>query len=55
MTEKPTLEVCLSPEMWPLFDATKKTVVVIDILRATTTIAFALSKGLEKIISSQKI
>lgn len=55
MSNKPSIEVCLSPNMWPLFDARDKTVVVIDILRATTTIAVAFQNHIDKIIPVETI
>lgn len=46
----PTLEVCLSPALWPQFDPQHKVAVVIDVLRATSTIATALANGAEAVI-----
>ena len=47
---KQHIDVCLSPMMLPLYDLQGKVVVVIDILRATTTICTALANGAEKVI-----
>lgn len=48
--KKLTLDVCLSPIMLPLYDLEGKIVVVIDVLRATSTICIALEHGAKKII-----
>lgn len=51
MTEKKnSLEVCFSPALFPTYDAKDKMVVLVDILRATTTICAALHHGVKKII-----
>ena len=42
---KPRLEVCLSPALLHLFDVKDVVVVIIDIFRATSTIAAALDNG----------
>lgn len=47
---KPTLEVCLSPALLHLFDTKNKVVVVIDVFRATSTIAAVLHNGAQYII-----
>ncbi len=44
------IEVCPSPESIHLFDLKGKIVVVVDILRATSTMTVALAKGITKII-----
>ena len=49
MSSKPTIEVCFSPEQLHLFDINDKIVVVVDILRATTTIAWALHNGVSSV------
>ena len=46
----PKLEVVLTPALLPLYDLQKKVVVVIDILRATTSICVAFQTGVKKII-----
>lgn len=48
--ELPRLEVCLSPALLHLFDTQNTIVVIIDIFRATSTIAAALGNGAECII-----
>jgi len=47
---KPTLEVILTPALLPLYNLQNKIVVVIDILRATTSICVAFQNGVNKII-----
>ncbi|HVY74167.1 MAG TPA: 2-phosphosulfolactate phosphatase [Puia sp.] len=47
---RPQLHTCLSPAMLNLYDATQATVVIIDILRATSTIATALFNGARHVI-----
>lgn len=46
----PLLEVCLSPALLHLFDTKDTTVVIIDIFRATSTIAAALDNGATQVI-----
>lgn len=46
----PTLYTCLSPALLNLFEVTSSIVVIIDVLRATSTIATALSNGAKSII-----
>jgi 2-phosphosulfolactate phosphatase len=47
---KPTLFTCLSPALLHLYDVKNTIVVVIDVLRATSTIATALHNGAKEII-----
>lgn len=47
---KPSLEVCLSPALLHLFDTEGKIVVIIDVFRATSTIAAALDNGAKEVI-----
>ena len=47
---KPTLYTCLSPALLHLYNVRECIVVVIDILRATSTIATALHNGAKEII-----
>jgi len=44
-SNKPTLHTCLSPALLNLYDVNSSIVVIIDILRATSTIASALYNG----------
>ncbi|PWV54026.1 2-phosphosulfolactate phosphatase [Chitinophaga sp. S165] len=48
--QKPTLEVCLSPALLHLYDVKNSIVVIIDVLRATSTICTALYNGAAKVI-----
>ncbi len=50
MSNKPQLEVCLSPALLHLFDTKDRIVVIIDVFRATSTIAAALDNGAKSII-----
>lgn len=52
---KPTLHTCLSPALLHLYDVKYTVVVVIDILRATSTIATALYNGAKEIIPVDSI
>lgn len=47
---KPKLEVCLSPALLHLFDTNDAAVVIIDVFRATSTIAAALHNGAKAVI-----
>jgi 2-phosphosulfolactate phosphatase len=47
---KPGLWVCLSPALLPLYDIGHCAVVIIDVLRATSTIATALHHGASRVI-----
>jgi 2-phosphosulfolactate phosphatase len=47
---KPTLHTCLSPALLHLYNVKNTIVVVIDVLRATSTIATALHNGAREII-----
>lgn len=46
----PQLEVCLSPALLHLYDTRDRVVVIIDVFRATSTIAAALHNGAKYII-----
>lgn len=48
--KKPTIYTCLSPALLHLYDVKNTIVVVIDVLRATSTIATALNNGAREII-----
>ncbi len=50
MTTKPTIHTCFTPALLHLFDVEKSIVVIIDVLRASSTIAAALSNGAKAII-----
>jgi 2-phosphosulfolactate phosphatase len=50
MSTKPKLEVCLSPALLPLYDLSGASVVIVDVLRATSTICTALYNGAARVI-----
>ena len=50
MSKKPSLYTSLSPALLHLYDISNSTVVVIDILRATSTITTALYNGAKEVI-----
>ena len=50
MTNKPTLHTSFSPALLNLYDVSNSIVVIIDVLRATSTIATALYNGAKSII-----
>jgi 2-phosphosulfolactate phosphatase len=54
-TQKPTIEVCLSPALLHTYSITNKIVIVIDVFRATSTICAALHNGLKSIIPVSSI
>lgn len=47
---KPSLHTSLSPALLPLYDVSSSIVVIIDVLRATSTIATALYNGARSVI-----
>lgn len=49
-TAHPTLEVCLSPALLHLYDTRDAVVVIIDVFRATSTIAAALHNGAARVM-----
>jgi 2-phosphosulfolactate phosphatase len=55
MQAKASIEVCYSPALFPLYNATDSIVVVIDVLRATSSICVAFENGAEKIVPVAKI
>lgn len=50
MPVKPALYTCLSPALLHLYDLSESTVVIIDVLRATSTITTALYNGAKSVI-----
>jgi 2-phosphosulfolactate phosphatase len=46
----PALDVCFSPELLHLYELKGKIVVVVDVLRATSSMVTAFAHGIEKII-----
>lgn len=51
MEDKFTLDVCFSPMLIGNYDLTNTTVVIIDVVRASSTICTAISYGVEHIIA----
>jgi 2-phosphosulfolactate phosphatase len=54
-TARPRLYTCLSPSLLDLYDVDKSIVVIIDVLRATSTIATALHNGAKAIIPVETV
>lgn len=52
---KPDLYTCLSPALLHLYDVRSSVVVIIDVLRATSTIAAALDNGAECIVPVESV
>lgn len=50
MSNKPYLHTCISPALLHLYDLNNSIVVIIDVFRATTTIASALHNGAKAVI-----
>jgi len=50
ISTKPKLEVCLSPALLHLFDTKDTITVIIDVFRATSTIAAVLDNGARRIV-----
>ena len=50
MISKPKVEVCFTPNLFPLYAEDFEVVVIIDVLRATSAICTAFHHGVEKII-----
>ena len=50
MSNKPSLHTCLSPALLHLYDVSNSIVVIIDVLRATSTIAAAINQGAKCVI-----
>lgn len=55
INNKPTFEVILTPALLPLYDLKGKTAVVIDILRATSSMCVALQYGVRQIIPVSRV
>ena len=49
-TQLPSLDVCFSPELLPLYNLRGKVAVVVDILRATSSIVTALAQGVTHLV-----
>lgn len=52
---KPSLFTCLSPALLHLYDVSNSIVVIIDVLRATSTIATALANGAKNVIPVESV
>jgi 2-phosphosulfolactate phosphatase len=50
-----TIDVCLSPDLMHLYDVRDKTVVIIDILRATSCMTTAFAHGIDSITPFAKL
>jgi 2-phosphosulfolactate phosphatase len=50
MENRPTVEVCFTPNLYPLHMGDAEIVVVIDVLRATSAICTAFQNGIDKVI-----
>jgi 2-phosphosulfolactate phosphatase len=50
MDNRPTVEVCFTPNLYPLHMDDADIVVVIDVLRATSAICTAFENGIDKVI-----
>ncbi|MGQ9845982.1 MAG: 2-phosphosulfolactate phosphatase [Bacteroidales bacterium] len=50
MENKYPIEVCFSPALYHLYDNPENTVVIVDVLRATTSICSAFASGAKKIL-----
>ena len=47
---KNKIQVCMTPKLFSLYSDKKSIVVVIDVLRATSSMCIAFEKGLDKLI-----
>lgn len=50
MSNNPSIQICLSPDLFHLFSDRKSIVVVVDVLRATSSMCLAIENGIEQII-----
>ncbi len=55
MPHQKSIEVCLTPALLNLYDTSNSIVVVIDILRATSSIVYGIDNGAEAIIPVAKV
>ncbi|GAA3949425.1 2-phosphosulfolactate phosphatase [Hymenobacter algoricola] len=51
----PALDICFSPELLPLFDLRGRVAVVVDILRATSSMVTALAAGVTHIVPCSEL
>lgn len=54
-TVKPSLFTCLSPALLHLYDVSSSVVIIIDVLRATSTIATVLFNGAKSIVPVESV
>lgn len=47
---QPTVHICLSPALYPIYHSNERIVVIVDILRATSAICTALQHGMKSVI-----
>ncbi|MBC8173329.1 MAG: 2-phosphosulfolactate phosphatase [Chitinophagales bacterium] len=52
---RPIIEVCLTPALWYQHDPKGKNVVIIDIIRATSTISAAIFHGVKKMVPVETV
>lgn len=50
-----TLDICFSPELLPLYDLNGRVAVVVDILRATSSIVTALAQGVAHLVPVSEV
>lgn len=51
----PTFDICLSPELLPLYDLRGRVAVVVDVLRATSSIVTALAQGVTHLVPVSEV
>jgi 2-phosphosulfolactate phosphatase len=51
----PSLDICFSPELLPLYDLRGRVAVVVDILRATSSIVTALAEGVTHLVPVSEV
>ncbi|GAA3999504.1 2-phosphosulfolactate phosphatase family protein [Hymenobacter fastidiosus] len=51
----PSLDICFSPELLPLFDLRGRVAVIVDILRATSSMVTALAAGVTHIVPCSEL
>jgi len=50
-----TLDICFSPELLPLYDLKGRVAVVVDVLRATSSIVTALARGVTHLVPVSEV
>lgn len=51
----PTFDICFSPELLPLYDLRGRVAVVVDVLRATSSIVTALAQGVTHLVPVSEV